>query len=90
MMKWNFITHKYENYSVPSNWHTPLIAEMDEIINCAGCGKEIVYGYSYVSMAIHNEIGFGYPICESCMRKELETRKNAEKDANKKSMFGSS
>lgn len=82
MKKWNFITHKYENYSVPAIWYTPLMAEMDEIINCAGCGKEIVYGYSYVSMAIHNEIGFGYPICESCMRKELETRRKAEKDVN--------
>lgn len=58
---------------LPKEWHTPLIAEdMNEMINCACCGKEIRYGDGYSSRDICDMSGcFGYSICEECHEKEL-------------------
>ena len=74
MKKWNFSKRIYENYTVPTTWHTPLIAELDEVINCAGCGKELPYGDCYTSLTIHTNTGMGYPVCEKCYEKEWEGR----------------
>jgi transcription elongation factor Elf1 len=58
-----------------TTWHTPLIAELDEIINCADCGKQVTYGDCYTSLTIHTNTGMGYPVCEKCYEKEWEERR---------------
>ena len=51
--------------------------EMDTVISCAQCGKELEYGQSYTSMEIHTDLGMGYGVCEDCYEGELRRRKEA-------------
>ena len=72
--KWNFKEQKYEDYELPDN--CPLICyDMEKIVNCADCKKEFQYRKGYSSKAIHNEYGFGYPVCAECYKKELENER---------------
>ena len=73
MQKWNPKTHQYEEYEVPNNWNTPIYSDnMQELVNCARCGRELTYGKCYTSKQIHNFIGFGYPVCAECYEQERE------------------
>lgn len=70
--KWNYEKHKYEKYCVPSEWNVKIYTgNMEEIINCAHCGRKIKAGDSNTSCEIHNEIGIGYGICGKCFNKEM-------------------
>lgn len=71
MKKWNPATNQYEPYSVPAEWHCPPVSFlMDELINCASCGKRITFGAGYTSKLIHTDSGFGYTVCRECSEKE--------------------
>lgn len=72
MQKWNFVERVYKPYQVPGDWRCPLMAELDAKVNCANCGKEVVYGDTLTSRTIHNHIGLGFPVCESCYSQERE------------------
>ena len=75
--KWNYQEHKYKPYNIPSHWQVRIYSkDLDEIINCASCGKEIVIGESYTSLEIHElTYGFGYAVCEECYEHEWERRR---------------
>lgn len=76
LRKWNYEKHKYEAHYVPVNWNVKIYADnMEEIINCAHCGKKIKAGDSYISYEIHNEVGIGYGVCEKCFNKEMLRKK---------------
>ncbi len=76
--KWNFKEQKYEDYELPDN--CPLTGhDMEKIINCANCREKFKFGECYCSKTIHNELGFGYPVCEKCYNKELENERRCEK-----------
>ena len=76
--KWNFKEQKYEDYELPEN--CPLVChDMEKIINCANCREKFKLGECYCSKTIHNELGFGYPVCEKCYNKELENERICEK-----------
>lgn len=63
--KWNYKEHKYEEVEINDN--CPLYERnLDRIINCANCGREVKYGETYTSRKYHNPLGFGYPVCEEC------------------------
>ena len=67
IQKWNEITQKYEDYSIPNSWNTPLFSDdMNEIINCINCGKKIKYGDGYTSHRYHTRMGMGFYECEEC------------------------
>lgn len=69
--KWNYKTHSYDDYSIPKNWNVKLFTtDMDEIVNCASCGKELKFGDAYTSKEIHNKFGLGFAVCEECYNKE--------------------
>ena len=71
--KWNFFTHSYgDPEQLPAEWHTPMVADrMDEIINCACCGKEVAFGDCFTSRKIFGVNGiFGFPVCGDCYEKE--------------------
>lgn len=73
MEKWNPKTHRYYPYSVPDEWNTPLYtSDMEEIVNCAHCGKKIAYGLTHTSKQIHNSFGLGYSVCPECYKKEWD------------------
>lgn len=67
--KWNWKTHEYEHYKLPLN-STMFQFDMDDIVACAGCGKQMKYGESYTSLEIHNSMGLGYAVCEECYNEE--------------------
>ena len=84
MQRWNYAKHDYEPYEVPTDWHCPLVSmDMNLLINCASCGKQLTYGKAYCSHEIHTEHGMGYSVCDECeaaeIRREREAR--AENDA---------
>lgn len=42
MQKWNNEKGEYEPYDVPADWQCRLAEEdMNNIVNCAGCGKKM-------------------------------------------------
>lgn len=45
--------------------------DFSTVVDCAECGCEVVFGESYCSRLIHNELGFGYAVCARCYEDEL-------------------
>ena len=68
--KWNFKTREYEPYELPDGATSSVWCEMDEVIQCAGCRKKMLYGDGYTSRKIHNLNGIGYIVCEQCYDNE--------------------
>lgn len=78
--KWNYDKHKYEPYNVPDEWNVKTYSDnMNEIVNCPHCGKEVIFGDTYTSHEIHTKIGLGYLVCEECYEKENEKWLEAHK-----------
>lgn len=76
MKKWNYKTKKYEEYTVPDSWKVKMLSDdMNEEINCASCGKPMLYGNGYTSRTIHSKHGFGYVVCKDCYNKDIEEEK---------------
>jgi len=72
MQKWSFAKRKYEPYKVPADWKVKTYSDnMDEIVNCAECGKEIDFGSCCTSRKIHTGGGFGFAVCPMCFEKEV-------------------
>ncbi len=79
--KWDPKERKYWPYIIPGAWKTPLFSnDMDEVINCAACGKEVKFGDTYTSKQIHNAMGFGYYVCPECAQREREEEQNNGND----------
>lgn len=72
LKRWNYEAHTYEDYQIPDDWHCLSYSrDMDEVVNCPHCGREITFGDGYTSMEIHNGIGGGYAVCTSCHIEEM-------------------
>lgn len=81
LQKWNYEKHKYEPYEVSDEWNCELYTEdMNELVNCPHCGKQLKYGDTYTSMEIHNHIGLGYGVCEKCYNNEWIRRRMHEQN----------
>ena len=78
MKKWNYDTHTYDDY-VGYPGAKSYSDDMNEIVQCAGCGKDIKYGMTYTSMEIHTNLGLGYGVCKDCYSAEWKRRKKYEK-----------
>lgn len=75
LQKWDYRLHAYMPHLVPGDWKVSQYeSNMDARINCAECGKELPFGDSYVSMKIHDDMGFGYCVCEHCYDAEWTDR----------------
>jgi hypothetical protein len=60
-----------EIHTIPDDWNVKVYSDdVDEIINCADCGKEIRYGDSYTSLEIQSRRGFSYCVCKDCSDRE--------------------
>lgn len=76
LQKRDFKTRKYSEYRPPSEWTIVLWGnDMDREINCTSCWCKTVYWVTYTSLTIHNNFGFGYPVCSECYDKERELRR---------------
>lgn len=83
LKKWNYKKHKYEDCMIPNSWKVSLYeTDMDTIVNCPHCGKEVRYGDTYTSRQFHNWVGLGYAVCEECYEKEWKREREAKKDGN--------
>lgn len=72
--KWN--GKSYDEYELPTG--ARLYGEdMDEIITCAGCEKQIKLGDGYTSLEIHTKMGFGFIVCDACYQQELKRKHKA-------------
>ena len=79
MQKWDFKTRKYEPYNIPEAWSCKTFSmDMDEIVNCPHCGREVTFGECYTSRQIHTEHGMGYAVCEECYEAEWEAEKESK------------
>ena len=77
--KWNYEKHEYEDYNIPDDWKVKTYSDnMDELVNCPHCGKELKFGAGYTSMEIHTNVGFGYTVCENCYEEEWKRRKESK------------
>ena len=75
LSKWNYVNGEYVPHFVPDEWKVSIYEDdMDTIVNCASCGKELPFGEAYTSMEIHTAGGFGYAVCEECYVTEIRTR----------------
>ena len=74
--KWDFFNHEYEE--VENTPGIPLVADLDEYIQCANCHDPLLYGDSYTSKQWHNEVGLGYSVCEKCYNEEWRLYHEAE------------
>ena len=76
LQKWDYEAHEYRQFFVPASWNVKLYScDMDEIVNCPHCGRMLHYGETYVSLEIHNQVGFGYGVCEECYKHEWQRRR---------------
>lgn len=67
IQRWNYDKQAYELYMIPSTWSVKSYSnDMDEIVNCAHCGRPVTYGSCYTSKEIHTPHGFGYAVCGEC------------------------
>lgn len=79
LQRWREINHRYEPHLVPDEWNVKLYTDdMDEVVNCARCGKKIKYGDCYTSRQIHNDFGFGYAVCPKCYEEEWKEYREAK------------
>jgi hypothetical protein len=70
---WIFEQHRYEQ--VLNEFKLELLMDFDAVTVCANCHKKLVFNDGYASYQWHNDIGFGYPVCEKCFKNEMDLRK---------------
>lgn len=79
LQKWNWDKREYEDCEVPDDWNCKVYSEdMDEIVNCAHCGKKMRFGDCYTSVEIHTGVGFGYAVCLECYTEEWIRRDESQ------------
>jgi len=79
MQRFNRKTHEYESFSPPvPDGNYPIYTDnMDEIVNCCQCGKEITFGEGYGSMEIYTG-AWSHVVCRECMERELDRRRKLD------------
>ena len=74
--RWNRLLHKYVDIRIPDDWYVSAFEkDMNKIVNCANCGKEITFGSGYTSQEYQETMfGFGYTVCGKCSEEETKRR----------------
>ncbi len=75
LRKWDYRAHAYRAFQSPAVKPALYSEDMELLVDCANCGKELPFGDCYTSKTIHTEIGFGYGVCEDCYAKEIKEYK---------------
>ena len=75
LRKWNYQTKEYEAFEVPNEYKcSTFCADIDEIVTCPSCGKNLPYGDTYASLEFHTTHGIGYAVCEACYSEERKRK----------------
>ena len=78
--RWDPAKRRYEPHLVMDKWNLKVYSnDMEEVINCARCGKKLLFGDGYTSRQIHTGLGFGYTVCKKCYEQEMEEENEARK-----------
>lgn len=64
LQKWNYKTHKYEDFASPASNPMVYHEDLHDEIDCTNCGQKMIAGNAFTSMTIHDDTGFGYPVCD--------------------------
>lgn len=81
LSRWDRDAGRYLPHEVPDDWNCKTYStDMDEIVNCAQCGRELPFGKCFTSLEVHTKVGFGYAVCEPCHGEEFE-RKHGKDDS---------
>lgn len=76
--RWNPQTREYEEKQIPDEWFCPMVLlNMEVLVNCTSCGKELFFGDTFCSRELHSRGGFGYPVCAACYEEEWKRAKEA-------------
>lgn len=78
--KWDYKLQSYKDYPLPKG-STLYENDLNKVINCAKCGAPTIYGQSFTSQVIHNAVGFGYSVCNTCHTLERDEAIKAERDS---------
>ncbi len=76
--KYNQTKGTFEKIELPDDWKCVTFQDLlNTVINCANCGKPILYGKSFVSKEILKGgiNGSGCSVCGECSAKEVRTEK---------------
>lgn len=68
--KWSPLIKKYIPYMV-HNDASFFEEDMDKIVKCAECNRDIEYGDCFSSRLIHTRMGYGYAVCPKCHEEEI-------------------
>lgn len=81
LKRWNYEKHTYTPYEIPDDKDLNIklfSGDLNEVVNCPHCLKEVKFGDTYTSLEFHNEVGFGFSVCARCYNKEWEERRKYE------------
>ena len=70
--KWNYKTNQYDDYLLPDG--AALTAPMSAVVECASCGKMMIFGEAYTSLEIHTKVGMGFAVCDRCHEHEIKRK----------------
>lgn len=74
LRRWDYKTETYLPFASPANNLFLFCQDMQAPVDCASCGKQMVYGDTYTSQEIHTSVGMGFPVCEDCHEVEWQRR----------------
>lgn len=74
LWRWSYTDQDYKLVLVPPADYILSTDNMEEIITCPNCGKQVTFGQSYTSMEYHTAFGLAYPVCKECYEKEVKAR----------------
>lgn len=76
LLRWNYTLKKYDVVDLPEGNYKFYSSDMNEVINCPHCGKELKFGDAYTSYEFQSQVfSFGYGVCEECYKKEVEEKR---------------
>lgn len=74
--KWNHKTREYDPYELPEG-ASCYEDDMEKVVHCAQCGREVPFGDCYTSREVHTRGGFGYGVCRECYEQEWERERKS-------------
>lgn len=77
--RYNIVTNKYSEATIPNCWNVVTNAEDDATINCIHCGQQIFFKKSSESKRYEDEHGRGYRECSICYNNFLPLAKFKDK-----------
>lgn len=79
VLRWNYKNNRYEPWQVSPNVAL-FKRDLEEIVDCCECGRQVKYGDCYTSLRVHNHSGFGYAVCEKCYEEERKEEEAYERN----------